>query len=223
MKKISIILISTLFIVPLFSQNIFFATKEGMSLLYANKNETGKLENYMRQTIKKVEGSGENFAIGYVAQMLDKNRKPMTELSSDITYKVVVANGYLELDMRNFGAAGMEGLLEVSGDKIKIPTSLSVGDVLKDVKFTLTVNMGFAMNTNIHIYDQECIALEEITVPAGTYECYKVTQTASTEVLGKTFITKTTTWYAPNVGVVKTESYKENGKLQSVMELHEIK
>jgi len=223
MKKLSIILISILFFVPLYSQNIFFATKEGMSLLYVNKDESGKVQSYMRQTIKKVEGSGANFAISYVAQVLDKNKKPMSDVPSDITYKVKVSNGYLELDMRSFGAAGTEGLFEVTGDKIRIPTSLSVGDKLDNVKFTLTLNMGYPVSTNIHLYDHKCVAIEDVTVPAGSYKCHKVIQTASTDVMGRTIITKTTTWYAPNVGVVKTESYKENGKLQSVMELQEIK
>jgi len=46
-----------------YAQNTFFATKEGTVLVYVQKNDKGKEDSYVRQTIKKVESSGNKLSI----------------------------------------------------------------------------------------------------------------------------------------------------------------
>ena len=205
------------------AQNTFFPTKAGIVLTYVNKDAKGKANSYVRQTIKTVEGSGDNFSITYVGEALDKNQKSLSDPPLEVPYTVTVHNGVVEWDMKSFAAPGTEGFIEIEGDKIRIPSTLSPGDKLDDAKFTMTMNMGFKIKTEVAITGQQCLAIEDVTVAAGTFKCHKVTQTSTATVMRKTTTTKTVSWYAPGIGTVKNETYDAKDKLTGSMELIEIK
>ena len=214
MKKLIIVIVSVVMTAwGVSAQDIFFPSRQGLTLLYANLDAKDKVDSYTRQTIQQVEGSGNNLSITYVGQLLDKNRKPASDL--EVPFTVTVNNGVVEWDMKMYAAPGTEGFIEIEGDKLRIPSSLSPGDKLDDAKFTMTLNMGFKIRTEISLTEQECLAIEDVTVPAGTFKCHKVTQTGTATVMRKTTTTKTVSWYAPGIGTVKTESYNDKGKLQS--------
>ena len=223
MKRLIVIIVSVVMTVGgVSAQNIFFPAKEGLSLLYANMDAKGKADSYTRQTIRKVEGSGNNLSISYVGQVLDKNQKQIGDTPIEIPFTVTVTNGVVEWDMKSFAAPGTEGFIEIEGDKLRIPSTLSPGDKIDDAKFTMTINMGFKIKTEISLTGQECLAIEDVTVPAGTFKCHKVTQTSAATVMRKTTTTKSISWYAPGIGTVKSESYDAKDKLQSSIELHAV-
>ena len=223
MKKLVLIIVSVIMTVGgVSAQNMFFPAKEGMKLLYAKLNAKGKADSYILQTIRKVEGSGDNLSINYVSQMLDKNRKQIGEKPIEIPLTVTVTDGVVEWDMKSFAAPGTESFIEIEGDKLRIPSTLSPGDKINDAKFTMTMNMGFKIKTEVLLTEQECLAVEDVTVPAGAFKCHKVTQTSAATVMRKTVITKTVSWYAPGIGTVKSEIYDAKGKLQSSTELYSI-
>ena len=223
MKKLFIIIVSVIMTIgSAFAQNIFFPSKEGLVLLYANLNARGNIDGYTRQTISKVEGSGNNLSITYVSQMLDRNRRPTSDF--EIPFTITINNGVVEWDMKNFVNITPEtaNFIEIEGDKLRIPSNLSPGDKLPDVNYIMTLNMGIRIRTEISITEQQCLAIEDITVPAGTFKCHKLTQTSAATVMRRTTNSKTISWYAPGIGTVKTESYDDRGRLQSTIELHAV-
>jgi len=226
MKNVQKLLVTALIVMlsaGVNAQNAFFPSKAGLVLTYVQNDAKGKATSYTVLTIKSVEGSGNNLTINYVGQVLDKNRKPMSDTPLEIPYTVTINNGVVEFDMKSFAAPGTEGLIEIEGDKLRIPPTLSPGDKINDAKFTMTINMGFKIRTEISLTDQVCLAIENVSVPAGTFKCHKVTQTCTTTVMRKTTTTKTVSWYAPGIGTVKSETYDSKDKLQSSQELVEIK
>ena len=212
---------AVLTVTGVYAQKVFFPTQVGMKSLYANMNDKGKIQNYSLQTITKVEGSGDNMTISMVSEVLDKNRKPQKN-PVEVSHTIVIKNGMMELDTKSFATPGTESMVQVEGDKVLIPSSLSPGTKLDDANFTLTVNMGIRLRTEIALTEQECTGIEDITVPAGTFTCYKVAQTSAATLMRKTIVTKTLTWYAPNIGSVRTENYNEKNKLTSIIELYSI-
>jgi hypothetical protein len=62
------------------------------------------------------------------------------------------------------------------------------------------------------MFNRKVEALESITTPAGTFECYKLTYDMEIKSMIKMTV-KATQWVARNVGAVKTESFDKNGKL----------
>jgi hypothetical protein len=69
----------------------------------------------------------------------------------------------------------------------------------------------------------KCLSVENITVPAGTFKCFQITRTITTNTMGTNTVTRTVSWYAPDIGTVKTENYDDKGKLTSTQVLIELK
>ena len=60
-------------------QNTLFPTKEGMMLIYAQKNSKGKILGYSRQTVRTIDGSGRNITVNYLLEDLSKNQRQIRE------------------------------------------------------------------------------------------------------------------------------------------------
>ena len=222
MLMISLMIIS---VTAVCAQNSFFPTKAGMVLVYEQKNDKGKPQSYSRLSIKNVEGSGNNMTVSYVAEMLDKNKKSANP-PVEIPCKVIIKNGVMILDMNQM-FAGMQkdaGLkMEVTGVPMELPGNMQPGQSLKDAEMTMSIDMAFMkMKTTIKMTGGKCLAIEDVTVPAGTFTCHKITQTVSTTVMGKNAVSQTLSWYAPGTGTVKSETYNDKNQLQSSMELVEM-
>ena len=206
-----------------YAQNTFFPTQAGMTLVYVQKNAKGNPEGYSRLTIKDVEGSGNNMSISYVMEILDKNKKP-SDPPIEMPCKVVIKDGVMILDMSqmfaNMQKTGLKA--EISGMPMELPNNLQPGQSLKDADVTMTMDMGIMkMKATIKMTDGKCLAIEDVTVPAGTFTCHKLTQTVTTTIMGRNSVGRTVSWYAPGIGTVKTESYNDKDKLQNSMELAE--
>ena len=204
---------------PSESEFAFFAMKKGAVQVFASKDANGKITSQVRNTIKEITGSKNAFAIIYEGEVLDANGKPADKDNPIIlNYRVVVKDGIMYLDMKGMfgGMEGLDGDMQMSGTVMKIPNNLSVGQSLDDA--ALNIKVGF-MNLSVIITERKCLAIESVTVEAGTFRGYKVSQKASTTAMGSKTESTTLTWYAKGVGTVKTETYDKNGKLLSIQEL----
>jgi len=207
------------------AQNTFFPTKAGAVLLYAQKDAKGKPSSYSKLTIKSVEGSGSNMTISYVMETLTKDRKSNNP-PSETPCKMVIKNGVMILDMNQLFsgvAKDPQAKIEVSGMPMELPGNLQPGQALKDADVTMSIDMTvMKMNMSMKMTDGKCLAIEDVTVPAGTFKCYKITQTVATTVMGRTISGRSVSWYAPGIGSVKSESYNDKDQLQSSQELAEM-
>ncbi|MBE2206244.1 MAG: hypothetical protein IAE84_01600, partial [Saprospiraceae bacterium] len=78
------------------------------------------------------------------------------------------------------------------------------------------------MTLRFDITDRKVVAKETITVPAGTFDCYKITYTFTTKtILSKAF--SVTSWHNEKAGVVRSETYDKKGVLESRSELSKLK
>ena len=208
------------------AQNTFFPTKQGMSMLYEHQDAKGKAKSYTRHTIKNVTGSGLNLTISYAMELLDKKMKPKSNPNSEIQCTVVIKNGVVILDMNRMFIDQMKTSnlkADFTGVPMELPGNLQAGQSLKDANMTMTVDAGiFKMRTDIKMTDGKCEAIEPVTVRAGTFTCHKITQTVTTTVLGKNVHATTISWYAPNIGTIKTQTYNNKNKLTGSLELISI-
>jgi len=199
------------------AQNAFFPAKEGLVQVYANKNAKGKIQSQTRQTITKVTGSGSNMTIAYESEVLNAKGK-----SSDpalvLDYEVEIKNGAVVLDLKSLlGASSLTGInIEAEGEPMVLPANLKEGDAIEDCD--VSVQIGF-IKTTAAMTDGKCEAIEDVTTEAGTFQCWKITQTVNAKVMGIKSNGSQTTWYAKGVGQVKSETYDKKGKLQSSVEL----
>jgi hypothetical protein len=208
-------------------QNIFFPTKPGMALTTANLDAIGNAESYSVLTVKNVDGVRGNMTITYGINALDKNRNPLKGLSDGMTYQVVIKNGVMIMDInqmipaqvREQGAVKME----VTGTPMELPSIMQPGQSLKPSEITIAIDVGIMKVKTVVKTEGKYLAIEDVKVPAGTFKCHKITQKITTTAVIITTTQTTVSWYAPNIGTVKTVTYDDKNNLVSSSELVEIK
>jgi hypothetical protein len=203
----------------------YYPVKEGIVREMASYDKKDKLTGTTIQTVKEIKTTGNitEWTIGTVSKD-DKGK----ELSSGDLHMTCEA-GIFKMDMRNFvddetlkAYEDMEVTMDATD--LDFPGDLSVGQTLKDGNITIKISsQGMAMMTMVvKIYDRKVEAIEDITTPAGTFSCYKMTSTIESKTMF-TIIAKTTDWMAKNVGSVRSETYDKDGKLTGYMVLTSMK
>lgn len=142
----------------------------------------------------------------------------------EATSKVTCVDGTLQMDismnMSQFTSQFSEMEVNMEGDPLMIPSSLEVGQTLPDATTKIKTGMNgmSLMSVTLSVTDRKVEGKETITTPAGTFECFKITQTTSMKtIMSKSYTTEE--FYAEGVGLVRTNTYKKNGKLDSYQEL----
>lgn len=110
-----------------------------------------------------------------------------------------------------------------SGDRLAIPNILHVGQDLPDASASIEIDAQvLTANYDIGLSDRKVIRREEVSTPAGTYNCYVITykNRLSGRLLSKTY--DCTDWIAKGIGMVKQETYKPNGRLMSKTILNQV-
>ena len=114
--------------------------------------------------------------------------------------------------------ANME--VSIEGEDLTIPKKLTEGQELPDASTNIKAGTGGIniVNMTVNITDRRVLGKESVTTPAGTFDCYKVTQTTDVKMmLGKEF--SSIEYYAEGIGVVRSETYDKKGNLDGYMEL----
>jgi hypothetical protein len=202
--------------------NAFFPLKENVRYEYDHFDRKEKLSFRMTHTFKNIAGSGDNMNATMVQDIFDAKKGEKLS-TSELDWKC--ENGTLHFDMKsmnlmmdngqqmNLGDGGMS--VDVTGDKMDLPSDLDVGQTLKDVtyNFKMTMSGVTLMNRTFNVKERKVESEEDVTTPGGTFHCYKVTFKTSSEGGVGSGTTNSTIWYAKDAGLVKAENYKEDGKL----------
>ena len=110
--------------------------------------------------------------------------------------------------------------VQVDASKFEIPDmNAPVGTTLDDSKLSINVTGGIMpIKMNIEITDRKIEKREDLTTPAGSFDCIVLSQAISTKMMIRIKATSKE-WYSENVGMVRTESYNKKGKLIGYSEL----
>ena len=111
----------------------------------------------------------------------------------------------------------------IAGDRLAIPNDLHIGLELPDASASIRIDAQIlTANYDIDISDRKVVRREEVVTPAGTYDCYVITykNRLSGRLVSKTY--ECTDWIAKNIGTVKQETYKQNGRLMTRSVLNQL-
>lgn len=195
-----------------------------------NYSASGKVESTVDGKVSKVVSGVESTTATVDVLMKDGKGKETGNGSYELTCK---GNTY-SMDMKNFitpqqkeAYKGMD--IKIEGDLLEYPSGMTAGMALPNgtMKMIVTDKGNEVNNTTINIHDRKCVAIENRTTSAGTWECYKITYTMDMimKVGGMTMPIKprtSTEWFSFKVGSVRSESYK-NDKLEGYSELTAFK
>ncbi|MBC7426498.1 MAG: hypothetical protein H7321_08170 [Bacteroidia bacterium] len=206
---------------------IFF--KAGSSITMTSYDNDGKITGSTKTDFVTVTKTDSGTVVNAKNESFDKKGKS----SSTNNYSLRCNKNILYIDIKSMvPAEHAESLknmeMSMSGADLEIPMTLTVGSTLKDgdMTFSFKSTDGSPMppiNMNIKVTNRKVIAKETVTTPAGTFECYKITEDGQIKNSMFTSKYKVISWFSYEAGNVKTESYKENGKFMSKTELTALK
>lgn len=187
----------------------FYPSEVGKTLVY---HQLDKRENLDLITSYEVlEHTESGLTVGMTLK--DKNGEQITQGS----FNAICSDGTTSLDPASIMTTQLqqyEGMeYSVEGDNISVENSYEVGQSIPDVSVTMTVDTGIInITSTVTMTDKKVVRREEITTPAGTFDCYVITYT-NTLRMGFSKTMQSTQWIAQGVGMVKEETYKANGRL----------
>ncbi len=125
---------------------------------------------------------------------------------------------------------------KVSASSIQFPLNLSTGQTLPEASYTVSMDRGGkTMEIKTTYKDRTVGPKQKITTPAGSWNCYEVNSVAESETPGMDERTKKimesmkdklkvrmVMWYAPDFGIVKTDTYI-GGQLKSHSQIVSVK
>jgi len=195
-------------------------------------NHKDKPTGRITYNVKTLERSGGKLEATVHSQVYDEKGK----LASEGDFKIGCESGSIWMDMNSLmsrqsaveGQPDMEMIME--GDKMLYPDKLQAGQKLDDGTMTMEMKNkgnGQSMMTMVmKVTGRTVEGKESISVPAGTYDGYKIRY--NTEMENRAMGMKmpgmrmeTVEYYVPKVGMVRSETYR-NGKLQSYTVLSKI-
>jgi len=192
-----------------------YPVKVGSVIESQNFNAKNKLTGSVRQTILDYQTGVNSSAIKVKSESFDSKGKSL--LAQELVMKC--ENGVFIMDMQNFidpKSMGNSGNMEVKIDanNMEFPSTMTTGMALKDanIKISMGSNGMTFMNIETKIYNRKVEGIENITTPAGTFECYKISYTAEVKAVVRVTVS-TIQYIAKGVGVVRTENYDKKGKL----------
>ncbi|MER2997293.1 TapB family protein [Pontibacter populi] len=196
-----------------------------------NYDKKDKLTGRVHYKVTSVNSSPTKTEANIHSKIYDEKGK----LATEGDYTVTCQNGSILIDMRSMMNPGMLAAykdmdVKMHGDQINYPSTLTAGQKLEDGTFTIDVldkQSGQALTSIVMNITERIVGdKENINVPAGAYNAYKINQEMEmqTKAMGMSMPAtriQTVEYFVPGVGMVRSESYK-NGKLLSYSVLNKL-
>jgi hypothetical protein len=203
----------------------YFPMKEGAYLEMKNYNDKDKLLSTGKYTVLKKETSDNTVTVTVDVKSYDDKDKE----EFDRQVSMMCKDGVFYIDMDNFmDPQTMESYkdteVKMASENLEMPAHMEPGQTLKDGSLTMTMQMGprEMVALAVKIFNRKVDAIENVTTPAGTFSCLKISQDVETKTMFK-MTSNTVSWYAKDVGVVRSETYNSKGKLTGYSVLTDFK
>ncbi len=216
MKKI----ILFLFLVPVVSEieaqcnNPYYQIKEGTLFISENYNDKDKLQGRTESEVIEYAESSNGFSATFATKIYDKKGELVTEGK----YSLSCNDGTITMDMTGMVpaesmAAFKDMEMEITMNELEYPAGLTVGQVLNDASIEISASGSIPMKLVFNITDRKVAGKETVTTPAGTFDCYKITYNSDSKMMIAKMNFTNVEYLSEQSGVVKTETYRSNGKL----------
>lgn len=204
--------------------------KKGVLMEYETKGSGAEKEFVTRMKVESLRNEG-NKRIATVLASTSVNEDELeldyicagNQIYFDLT-------GMLRTQMEKMGAQGADVNFSFEGGLTSFPKNMYPGMQLEDAVFRMVANAGMSdFVVTSYLTDRTVEKRENVTTPAGTFNCIKVVgkRTTRMNILGMDRVAgKPITeelWIAPKVGVVKSVAKNDKGKVETVQELITLK
>lgn len=198
----------------------FFPTKQGSVLVNKTYDAANNLLSTMTYKVMKTYQyqSGTEIQINFT--LTDSKDKMIDQ--GNLNARCDGGTFYLNMTNRTLTPDIMKLLgsnTELVGDFLDYPDAFSESDQysgdlgMTGGQFTIKSKNNKKDFMSVRMYDRKYMKNEMINTPAGNFNAAKVSFNFETTRDKKTTVQKGMEWYAPNAGIVRSETYDKNGKL----------
>ncbi|HET6255103.1 MAG TPA: hypothetical protein VFE32_13560 [Puia sp.] len=205
--------------------------------IYNKKGEPAGKEVY---TVSNVSNSGGVTTATLNSQMFDKKGKTAGATTSST---IKCTGGIFQVDMKLMlpqGQAERMNTAQVTGGTgiLEYPSGMKAGDTLKSASIVMSNTptppntppnggpppppnpFAFGSTVSMSVFDRKVIGQDTVTTTAGTWKCIKIAYKSKASFKSGPFPTTVnidgTEWYAPGVGIIKTESQHGSTAITSI-------
>lgn len=225
-KALSLFVLVIFFSLNAFSQDctIFIPGDVGTELHYEIKNAKGKLQSTYSQKIISIKENGNETVFELLQTHKDPKDSEKIIIQDTISFRCKGNEFYIDME-KYLNQKQMEGFknmeVKLSTDDLMYPSKLSPGMELKDGSISLEIGNGL-MNMKTEIINRKVEALEKITTPAGSFECYRIREEVKSKMGFIKVNMSNVAWIIQDIGTIRSQSFNKKGKLDSVTELVKI-
>jgi hypothetical protein len=200
------------FIITLLSVTLKLFAQDCSQYMFMKKNRVIESTSYNKKgdVLRKVVSTVTNITTtngvttaSVSAEYFDKSGK--SDGKKSIAYKCDGSKFMMDIGGGGTGKAGASDKLSVSS--LEYPTDMKVGDHLSGATSEMENKIGGTITTaTSQITDRTVVGKENITTPAGTWSCLKITYKTTVTLKGYKMAPQTiesAEWYAPNFGIIK--------------------
>jgi hypothetical protein len=200
-----------------YSCSKFYPFSEGAKSQLTLYDGKGRSSGMVEYQIMNIQDNGSSQTATMKTQLTDDKGK----MVSGSEYEATCSDGVVSIDFKSLmrpemmkAYGDMDVDTEITGTNLDLPNNLSVGQSLPDAEINIQLSIsGMNMNMKTAITDRKVLAKETITTPAGTFDCFVLTQTMNLKSMAANQSRTSKQWVSEGVGVVKTEDYNRKGKL----------
>lgn len=213
------ILALLIFVRPALAQDCYsyFPTDEGATFTITHYNPKGKVESISEYTVKEYNETATGYDITIHLRSSDKKGNNPIES----TFSASCNDGIFQVDMAAMinNMDQMKNMeMKIKGDMISLPSALSIGQSLPDASMEMEAEGPMPMKFKIDMVNRKVAGQEEISTPAGSFDCYVITYDQKMKTV-MNMETSSKQWLNPEVGMVRSEYYNKNGKMMGYSEL----
>lgn len=199
--------------------NAYFPIKEGTEITHKNYDGKDKYQGSTKTKVVSKDIDGNNMTVNLDATMYDKKDKET--FVKDMVFRCEEGQFYIDLksllndDMLKSYNESMD--MKVTQEEIYIPHDAKAGDDLPDGQINVQLSMSgmTLMNMTVKVTNRKIEKEESITTEAGTYTCLVYSYDMITDAGMVKMQNSAKEWYALNTGLIRSENYDKNGKLDS--------
>jgi hypothetical protein len=228
MKKIFYLILTLLFTVDYSDAQecaVYIPNVIGTELHYEVKNQQGRIWDIYTQKLLSIKDKGEET----IYSMLQTSISPKSgKIFSQDTITFCFKGNRFYIDMEQYMSTSLAKLIKNEEGKITIddlnyPANLSPGQELKGGSITAFFE-GAIMNFNfiINIINRKVEAKENMTTPAGSFMCYKLSEDIQEKDPLNDYTKHNVMWISKGIGTIRIESYKEDGTLSEITQLVKV-
>jgi hypothetical protein len=201
----------------------YYFLKNNKTIEQSFKNKKGKESGKQVYIISNVSKTGNTTTGTANSEFFSDKGKSISKATNNIK----CAGGILMMDMKLFIPSAQQEQMgaaaaTASDVYLEYPVEMKDGDALKDGQFSMDYKnaSGMAGNVSISITERKVLGKENVTTPAGTWDCIKISSNQKIIIkiagIGIPVKADVIEWFAPGFGVVKTDANGATTEITSI-------